>query len=92
MKIIHKKEEGKFISTVDKQESILYYILDENIMNIITVQVPEKQRKKGLAEKLTLYVFKYAKKNKLKIIPTCPYVRITFLSKHKEFKDLIVNK
>ena len=69
----------------------LDYNLNGNVMDILSVVVPEEARNKGIAERLTLYVFRYAKKKSLKIIPTCPYVRNSFLKKHKEFDEMIIS-
>lgn len=73
-----------------KEKAILKYLLDKEIMDIQSVYVPKELRGKGLAEKIVLRAFDLAKRKEYKVIPTCPYVRDTFLKKHEEFNDLIV--
>ena len=91
MGVEHNSSNQKFHMDLSSGQAFLKYELNGNVMDILTVTVPEKERNRGIAERLTIYVFRYAKKKGLKIIPTCPYVRNTFLRKHKEFDDVIIS-
>ena len=91
MPVEHNSSSKKFYIPLKESEAYLKYNLNDHIMNILSVVVPEEDRNKGIAERLTLYVFRYAKKKSLKIIPTCPYVRNTFIKKHKEFDEMIIS-
>ena len=51
--------------------------------------VDPSQRGKGLAEKLLLEVIEKAKKEDVKIIPTCSYVA-NYFEKHDELSHLLV--
>lgn len=91
MKIKHDSDTKKFYIPLKGSEAYLKYNLKDNTMDILSVVIPVKHRGKGIAEDITLHAFNYAKKNKYKIIPTCPYVRDTFIKKHKEFNDMVIS-
>jgi len=91
MPVEHNSKHQKFYMNIGSGQAHLDYDLNDKVMNILSVVVPEEDRNQGIAERLTLYVFRYAKKKGLKIIPTCPYVRNTFLRKHEEFDDMIIS-
>ena len=79
----------KFTISLDKSEAILAYTEINDVWDIHTVIVPEEHRGQGIAEYLSLYVFNFAKERNIKIIPTCPYLKETFLKKHTEFRDIL---
>jgi len=78
----------KFFIPLGNTEAILAYTQINNILDIHHVAVPEPYQGKGLAEKMGIFAFEYAKKNGLKIIPTCEYLHEKFLPKHPEHKNL----
>lgn len=89
MEIKHDITAQKFCITLEKVEAILAYTEINNIWDIHTVIVPDAYRGQGIEDKITSHVFEEAKKKSFKIIPTCPYVRDTFLNKHPEYNDMI---
>lgn len=90
MEIEHNQKSQRFYIEFGENEASLTYNLDNNILEILSVNTPPELREKGLAEKITLYAFNYAKENNLKVKPTCPYVKNKFLKDHHEFDDLLV--
>lgn len=76
------KEEGKDVAEITWQMKGLRHMVVDHTF------VDSSQRGKGLAEKLVLAVIEKAKKEDLKIIPTCSYV-VSYFDKHKEYNDLI---
>lgn len=81
----------KFYIELKNSEGIIAYTQVNDILDIHHTAVPEEYRGQGLAEKLALFAFEFAKKNKLKVIPSCPYIAEKFLPKHPEYKDLVTN-
>ena len=67
----------------------LLYKLDGKIMDLYHTFTPEELRGKGLAERLTKAAFEFAEKSKLKIRPSCSYVKDVFLKKHPEWMDIV---
>ncbi|MBI2076643.1 MAG: N-acetyltransferase [Candidatus Aenigmarchaeota archaeon] len=84
--------DGKFFVVIEGKESILNYRLNGNKIDIYHVFVPEDLRGRGIAEQLALAAFSYARRNKLSVIPTCPYIRDKFLEEHKEFLGIVEKK
>ncbi|MDT2813434.1 GNAT family N-acetyltransferase [Vagococcus carniphilus] len=76
------KEEGKDVAEITWQMKGLRHMVVDHTF------VDSSQRGKGLAEQLVLAVIEKAKKEDLKIIPTCSYV-VSYFDKHKEYNDLI---
>lgn len=76
------KEERKDVAEITWQMKGLRHMVVDHTF------VDSSQRGKGLAEKLVLAVIEKAKKEDLKIIPTCSYV-VSYFDKHKEYNDLI---
>lgn len=87
--ILVQREPGCFFILIDGNESRLEYKLVNNIMDIRDVFVHESQRGRGLAEKLCLAAFAFAKERGWTVHPTCPYVKDKFLKEHLEFSDMI---
>ena len=67
--------------------SLTYVLCCTNIMDIQHVNVPKEYRGKGVAELLVNRALAMADENKLKIRPTCPYVRNTFFARYPELAD-----
>ena len=77
---------SRFYMKTPHGEAELLYRIDGNVMSIYHTFVPEEDRGKGLAEKLSLSAFEFAEKNKLKVSPDCPYIK-HFIEKHKILRN-----
>lgn len=87
----HDPRGQKFCINLGSTEAVIAYTQINDILDMHHTLVPENFRSMGLAEKMALFAFEFAKKNNLKIIPTCPYLSEKFLPEHPECKDLITN-
>ncbi len=91
LEVKHDIQNQKFFILVEGREAYLRYIIgDNNSMNMIKTYVPPDLRNKGIAAKVVLKGMQYARENNLNVIPTCSYVE-TFLKRHKEFRDLVID-
>lgn len=77
------EEEGKVVAEIN------WAFLEEKVIDVNRTFVDESQRGKGLAEKLVLAVIEIAKKEELKIVPSCSYVE-NYFKKHEELASLLV--
>lgn len=68
---------------------IKWDVLPNDDLDVTGTFVDPSQRGKGLAEKLVLEVIEKAKKEKVKIKPSCSYV-VNYFDKHDELSDLMV--
>jgi uncharacterized protein len=66
----------------------LDYRMSGHSVDMLHVEVPEEYQGQGLAGLLTLTALNWAREKGLKVIPSCPYVKV-YLKKHPEFADLV---
>lgn len=86
MELTIKHDSEKFTANIDGQTAILKYSVaaDGKTLDYYSTFVPPELRGQGIGESLARYALDYAKTNKLKIIPSCPFVR-NFITKHPEY-------
>lgn len=89
-KVINDKQGSRFVLDVDGLEVYVLYVEDKETIDLCSTYTPPKLRGQGLAEKVVLAAFEYAREKKLKVIPSCWYVRV-FIDKHPEFKNIVSN-
>jgi predicted GNAT family acetyltransferase len=87
--IEHRPQEQRFVAEFASGEAELRYALPTpGVIDLQHTAVPEGERGHGVAEALARAAFDYARAHKLRVIPTCPFVR-SWLTRHPEEKDLI---
>lgn len=86
--VVHHKP-GEFFLEIKGKKALLDYTITGNKMDLFHTFTDPELRGQGLAEQLTQAAFEYAKKNGLRIIPTCEYVKDTFLKKHPEWNGIV---
>jgi predicted GNAT family acetyltransferase len=91
MEVIHDKEKNRFYIVLDGGECRVDYTCKGDCMDVFETFVSREERGKGLATKMLKEVMEYAKRNNLKIKPTCPYIKV-FLRRHPEYKELVIRK
>ena len=79
---------ARFECWMDEQvvSYVEYIMIDPYIMDLPHTWTMPKFRGKGLAALPVKEAFEYAKKNDIKIIPTCSYIEFNFLEKYPEWK------
>lgn len=89
-KVIHEKENERFVIYVEGNEVYVEYSMRNNEMNLHHTYTNPALRGKGLAAQVVRAAFEFAKENNLKVIPTCSYTQ-SFIAKNDEYKDLIAD-
>lgn len=89
-KVIHEKENERFVIYVEGNEVYVEYSMRNNEMNLHHTYTNPALRGKGLAAQVVRAALEFAKENKLKVVPTCSYVQ-SFIAKNDEYKDLIAD-
>lgn len=93
MEIKHNKTEtkGKFslIDTGKEIGELTYSIAGKDKIIIDHTEVGDDHEGQGLAKKLVMAAVEYARENKIKILPLCPYAK-KVLNRGDEFKDILV--
>ena len=85
--VIHEKENDRFVIYTDDKEAFVEYKMGSNEINLYHTYTHPAQRGKGLAALVVKAALEFAKENKLRVIPTCSYVR-SFIEKNNQYKDL----
>ena len=86
--VINDKRSSRFVIEIDGNEVYVLYTEDKETLDLYSTYTPPQLRGQGLAEKVVLAAFEYAKEKNLKVIPSCSYVG-KFLEKHTEFEGLV---
>jgi uncharacterized protein len=85
----HRPAEHRFVEPPAEGEAVLSYALPAaGVIDLQHTRVPESGRGHGAADALARAAFAYARQQRLKVIPTCPYVR-AWLTRHPEERDIV---
>ena len=87
-KVIHEKENDRFVIYKDSKETFVSYVLVEGKLNLNHTHTDLELRGQGLAAQVVRAALEYVKENNLQVIPGCSYVQ-SFLEKHDEYKELV---
>jgi predicted GNAT family acetyltransferase len=89
MKVEHDEAGQRFVIHFDDEDAELRYELPgPKLIDVQHTYVPESARGHGAAEALALAAFDYAREHKLRVVPTCPFVR-KWLAGHPELFELL---
>ncbi|MGL4851415.1 MAG: GNAT family N-acetyltransferase [Phocaeicola sp.] len=88
--IVHDGSSGRFFLEEAGGVAYLKYSLqDKSVIDLLSVQVPPPLEGKGIAATLTLSALNYARDAHLKVIPTCPYVKV-YIERHAEWQEFLL--
>lgn len=85
--IIHDPVNQRFEMKADGQTAYIRYIAFEGGMDIVTTRVPAPLEGRGMASALTEYALAYARRQGLRIVPSCSFTA-AYLRRHPEYRDL----
>jgi len=89
--VIHEPERHRFIAHLDVGDGVLLYNRpDGRTIDLEHTEVPTAARGQGVADLLTKAAIDYARANKLRVIPSCPFVR-KWLARHPEERDVLAD-
>lgn len=77
-----------FIEESGARVAFLDARIHANILTAIHVESTEAAKGRGLGAKLVAAMVEYARKNGLKIVPVCPYVRAVFERHPEQYRDV----
>ena len=78
-----------FIRLPEGEAELLYKEAPEGVLDLLHVEAPEAARGRGVADRLVRGAIEYAEAHRLKLRPTCPYVR-RWLVRHPEARGVFV--
>jgi hypothetical protein len=89
--VINNVAAGQFEIHTDSGMALLRYVLKADRIDLVHTEVPPQFQGKGFGEALVRAALDYARREKLKVVPTCPFVR-RFLTKHQEYAELVARR
>ena len=87
MQVIHNVEEHQFEARVDGQLALLAYSERDGVIDMRHTEVPAALEGHGVANELAKTALEYAREKKLRVIPTCPFVR-SYIRRHPQYANL----
>lgn len=85
--IRHDPSAGRFEALVEGHRCVLDYTLDGRVASMNHVGVPEAVGGRGIAGKLTRHALDWARENRYRVAPRCPYVA-AWIERHPEYSGL----
>ena len=86
--VVHNREAQQFELRSGQGLCVLQYRITAGKMIIYHTEVPPPLERKGLAAQMTRAALEFARSEKLRVEPRCPYT-VTFLRKHPEYSGLL---
>jgi hypothetical protein len=86
--VVNDKSGSRLVLEIEGDEVYLLYDEKEDLLDLYSTYTPPNLRGKGLAAKVVKAALEYAKEKKLKVIPSCWYVR-KFIEENPEYQNLV---
>jgi len=86
--VVNNTTKSRFEVTVEGHTAVLDYVLAGNRLRLIHTEVPPELRGRKLADLLARAGLEHARRENLKVVPFCPFVR-AFLEKHPEYEAVL---
>lgn len=86
--VVQNAAAQRFELVIDGQTAHLDYQIAGDRLRLIHIEVPPEFQGHHHAEELTRAGLEYAQRERLRVVPICPYVR-TFLTHHPEYLSLV---
>jgi hypothetical protein len=82
---------SRFEIGTDEGIAILTYKLRGADLDLMHTEVPHALEGHGYAAALATAALSFARREGMKVIPTCPYVK-AYLARHPEYADLVAHR
>lgn len=86
--VTNNAEKHRFELAVDGQIAATYYEIADGVITFVHTEVPPELGGKGIGSKLIKGALDQVRKDGLKVIPQCPFVK-AFIEKHPDYQDLL---
>ena len=87
--VVHKTAAKRFEISLDGQIAFSKYLLVGEKIIIEHTEVPIGLEGKGTASRIVRTALNYARAQKLKVMPLCPFTA-GFIHRHPEYQDLVL--
>ena len=89
MNVEHDKQQRRFSIRLGAYEACLMYARRGNLLDFYHIYVPDPFRNRGIAGKILIEAFEYAKANGLKVVPSCPFITSDFLPRFGQYRSIV---
>ena len=89
MEIAHDAARHQFSVNLDPYDAVLMYAKRGKVLDFYHIYVPDPFRNQGLAGKILIHAFDYAKKEGYQVVPTCPFIRDDFLKHFPQYQEIV---
>ncbi len=86
--IQHNQNQHRFEVAIDDLNSVIDYSISGANLSLNSVRVPKALEGRGIAGELTQAALDWARTEKYRVIPVCPYVQ-TWLRRHPDYANLV---
>lgn len=86
--IEHNKSQHRFETTVESQQCVVDYSLDDNVMTLIHTGVPTEVGGRGIASSLVQTAMDTSRSEGWKVVAACSYAA-TWVQRHPAYADLM---
>ncbi len=87
--VVHNTAAKRFEISVDGKIAFSKYLLAGEKIIIEHTEVPIELEGKGIASRIVHAALDYARAQKLKVMPLCPFTA-GFIHRHPEYQDLVL--
>lgn len=85
----HDEQERRWVDRLPEGVAYLSYEpTDDGALDLQHTVVPEPARGRGVGESLVRAAFAHAKREGVRVVPTCPFVK-AYLEEHPELEPLV---
>lgn len=88
MNVQHQPDQDRFFALVEGGDAELAYVRSGEVLDLHHTYVPSESRGAGVGAALVRAAFDHARREGLRIQPTCPFVR-SWLNDHPDERDLV---
>jgi len=86
--VVHDAQASRFEIRIADQVAELVYILADGRMAMVHTGVPRELEGKGYGGQLAKAALEYAKRENLRVVPQCSFVR-AYIERHPEYAGLV---
>lgn len=88
MNVSHNPAASQFEISTDAGRALLRYAARGDSMDLLHTEVPAAHEGKGVGSALVKAALEHARAEKLRVIPSCPFVS-AYLRRHPEYGSLV---
>ena len=86
--VTHDEQGRQFTMDVSGGRAVLAYSLSGNTIDLLHTSVPPEDEGNGHGSSLVRAAFDYARGAKLRVVPTCPFVK-AYLERHPDQRNIV---